>query len=230
MQQDFTIQKWAVWPPLSGDARDDGLARVPKMLRRRLSPLAKTVFGAANQCLTEGQNNLPTVFSSCHGELARSLKMMEGLEAGEELSPTSFSLSVHNAVAGLFAMAWGNKQQCTVLAPGEEGVAAAFLEGLGLLQEGAEQVLLVLYDEPLPDFYPSEPYRLTNDKRIALALLIGKEGGGQRLSFSCRSEVGDDGEQPVQLPDLIRFLVESQTQLVLKTPRHSWCWEKHEAA
>lgn len=235
MQQDFILQKWAVWPPLQADAGQDSarqeewLAGVPKMLKRRLSPLAKIVFCAANQCI-DGHTSVPAVFSSSHGELAKSFAMMEMLAAGEEISPTAFSLSVHNAIAGLFSMAWRNKLQCTVIAPGEEGLAAAFIEALGLLQEGAEQVLLVFYDEPLVGFYPSAPFKLSMHDSCALALRIAKSGEGQALTLSSAPMAGDDGEQPVQLPAFIQFLAGPQAKLLLKSPRHGWCWEKHPQA
>ena len=231
MQQDFILQKWAVWPPLQADAEEDLarqgelLASVPKMLKRRLSPLAKIVFCAANQCIDE-HTIIPTVFSSAHGELGKSFAMMEMLEAGEEISPTAFSLSVHNAIAGLFSIAWQNKLQSTVVAPGEEGLAAAFIEALGLLLEGAEQVLLVFYDEPMLDFYPFAPFKLSADESRALALRIAKSGEGQAVRMSSLPLTGNDGEQPVQLPAFIRFLSDPQAQLTLKTPQHSWRWEK----
>lgn len=232
MQQDFVLRRWAVWPPLNPDTERDSaqekqlLANVPPMLRRRLSPLARMVFCAANQCLDECAH-IPVVFSSSHGELAKSFAMLEVLEAGEEISPTTFSLSVHNAIAGLFSMAWQNKLQSTVLAPGEEGMAPAFIEGLGLLQEGAEQVLLVFYDEPVVPFYPTAPYKVSTERSSALAMLIGNDGDGLPLSMSSFSETGDDGEQPLQIPVFIRFLAEAQRTLTIKTPRHSWRWEKH---
>jgi hypothetical protein len=231
MQQDFIVHQWAVWPPLQSDterdlaAQKELLASVPKMLKRRLSPLAETVFCVANQCL-EGHMIVPTVFSSSHGEVAKSFSMLEMLEAGEEISPTAFSLTVHNAIAGLFSIAWKNQLQCTVVASGEEGLAAAFIEALGLLQEGVEQVLLVFYDAPLVDFYPSAPFKLATDETRALALRIAKSGEGQRLKMSSLPLTGNDGEQPLQLMAFIRFLAGPQAQLTLKTPRHSWRWEK----
>jgi hypothetical protein len=231
MQQEFILYNWAAWPPLQIDAEQDLtsekelLASVPKMLKRRLSPLAKIVFCAAKKCIDEHMI-MPMVFSSSHGELAKSFSMMEMLEAGEESSPTAFSLSVHNAIAGLFSMAWKNTLQCTVVAPGEEGIAAAFIEALGLLQEGVEQVLLVFYDGPLVEFYPSAPFKLSTDESRALALHIGKSGEGQTLKMSSLPLTGNDGEQAVQLPAFIRFLAEPLLQLTLKTPRQSWRWEK----
>lgn len=232
MQQDFIIYRWAVWPPPEcGADREEAtrqaiLADVPKMLKRRLSPLAKTVFCAIGQCLSDPAR-VPAVFSSTHGELAKSFTMLERLEAGEDISPTAFSLSVHNAIAGLFSMAWHNKLQCTVVAPGEEGMTPAFIEGLGLLREGARQVLLVYYDEPVVPFYPTEPYKVATENSCALALLIGANGKGLPLRLSSSPGTGDDGEQPWQLPVFIDFLRGSQRQLTFRTPRHSWRWEKN---
>ena len=232
MQQTFIIQSWNVWPPIAVD--DEKLAllqktiltSVPKMLKRRLSPLAKTVFCAALSCEKE-VSALPIVFSSTHGELAKSLKMMKTIEAGEEISPTSFSLSVHNAIAGLFSIAFDNKIQATVLAAGEEGMATAFIEAAGLFHEGESEVLVVFYDEPLPDFFPSAPYQVTA-KTCAVALKLIQEGAGQKVTFEKGSISGDEGEQPLQLPKLIDFLTcQIQQKLQIITPRHSWHWEKH---
>lgn len=231
MQQDFTVIQWSIWPPQQQDEeyilrrQKELLSIVPKMLKRRLSQLAQSVFCAANQCL-DGNKIIPAIFSSSHGELAKSFGMMQMIEAGEEVSPTAFSLSVHNAIAGLFAMAWHNTLQSTVIAPGEEGCAAAFIEAMGLLQEGAEEVLIVFYDEPLLEFYPSAPFKVSAAQGCALALRIGKTGAGVSLNFSNLPLTGDDGEQPLQIPALIQFLSGPQSQLVLKTPRHSWCWKK----
>jgi Beta-ketoacyl synthase, N-terminal domain len=228
----FVLQDWAVWPPLKqlydqdlSKMQENLLAYVPGSLKRRLSPLAKTVFSAISQC-DSMKSCIPFVFSSSHGELARSLEMIKQIEADEEISPTAFSLSVHNAIAGLFSIVSGNTSEVTVLASGEDGLATGFLEALGLLQEGIPEVLLVFYDEPLPDFYPAEPFVLSTDSRCAVALKMGKEGNGQVIQFSRKGLCGDEGEQPVQLLKLIQFLSGSSRQLQIKTPRQSWHWQK----
>jgi len=228
MYQDFILRQWRVWPPQENNeavTQAELLSVIPKMLKRRLSPLARTVFCAASQCIG-GNKQIASVFSSTHGELAKSFKMMQMIEAGEDISPTAFSLSVHNAIAGLFSMVYKNKQPTTVVAPGEEGIAAAFIEAMGLLQEGAEEVLMVLYDEPLVDFYPSEPFQLSTDNTCAIALRVSKTGVGIPLRFSCQQAIADDGEQPLQIPLFIDFLAEPQKSLIIHTARHSWLWEK----
>ncbi len=232
MQQDFIIRQWSVWPEREeikdeeSISENELLASVPKMLKRRFSPLAKQVYSAAT--LSLGNNKcIPTVFSSSHGELAKSFHMMEMIEAGDEISPTAFSLSVHNAIAGLFSMSYKNRLQTSVVAPGEDGIAPAFIEALGLLQEGEEEVLIVFYDEPVVDFYPTEPFQLSHDESRAVALRIAKQGAGLSIQMTHTAGRGDDGEQPIQLTHLIDFLAEdNKTDLMLNTPRQSWCWKK----
>lgn len=232
MQQHFVIDSWAVWPPADMTAetllqgQKEILQCVPKSLKRRLTPLAKTVFCAMIGC-TEDLSLLPLVFSSTHGELAKSLAMMETIETGEEISPTAFSLSVHNAIAGLFTIAFNNKKSCTVLASGEAGITAAFIEALGLFHDGENEVLIVFYDEPLPDFFPSTSYHLSSNT-LAMALKLSRQGTGQKIQFSPSFNSGKMSEQAIQLPLLIEFLSSQQSQLDLYTARQSWHWQKYD--
>ena len=236
----FILNKWHAWAP-GINVIDDRLlgcktdpvfqqdqsvvpASVPKMLQRRLSPLAKAVFNSADQCLIPGEQ-IPTVFSSANGEICKSLVMLKAIQAGAEVSPTAFSLSVHNAIAGLFSMAYANHQESTVIAPGQEGIAPAFIEALGLLQAGADAVLLVLYDEPIADFYPLSPFNLDADHMYALTLRIALTGDGLPMQFSRSTMTHDDGEQPIQLPAFIRFLLAEDKLLRLGNQRHSWQWQ-----
>jgi hypothetical protein len=57
--------------------------------------------------------------------------------------------------------------------------------------------------------------------------MLCKTGEGIPLRFSCEKEIGDDGEQPLQVPLLIKFLSEKQDKLKIHTPRHQWCWARH---
>jgi hypothetical protein len=238
----FIVCDWGAWAPgLNGREdwqqwqqgnRDIGTENppspkaVPKSLLRRLSPLAKAVFCAVGQCVEEGDVP-PAVFSSSHGEIVKSLQMLEALQSGEELSPTAFSLSVHNAIGGLFSIVYGNRQEISVIAPGNDGMASGFIEALGLLREGHAQVLLVFYDEPLPVFYPTAPFDLNLPFPCALALRLAVEGEGIPLEFGRSSLTRHDGEQPVQLPAFIKFLASEQRVLQLGNRSHSWQWAKH---
>jgi hypothetical protein len=156
----------------------------------------------------------------------KSLKMLKAIQAGDEVSPTAFSLSVHNAIAGLFSIVFTDQQEITVIAPGREGIAPAFIEGLGILQEGADEVLLVLYDEPIADFYPVSPFNLNADNTCALTLRIALTGDGLPLQLSRTSMIRNDGEQPIQLLAFLRFLLAKDRELSLGNQGHSWRWQK----
>ncbi len=229
---DFILCNWSAWAP-GLERKDDRLMEsgnaaakcVPKTLQRRLTPLAKAVFNVAGPCIESGKTP-PVVFSSAHGEICKSLAMLKTIQAGEELSPTAFSLSVHNAIAGLFSIAYGNTQEITVLAPGQEGIAPAFIEALGMLHEGAGEVLMLLYDEPIADFYPIAPFNLNTSSPCVLALRIALTGDGLPLQFLRSPQPRDDGEHPVQLLHFLKFLLAGERSLSLGNQGHSWTWCK----
>jgi hypothetical protein len=241
MTVDFVIREWNAWAP-GISRREDwpgwlahqvfaqaGKAAipvtVPKALQRRLTPLAAAVFNAAEACIDPGQS-LPIVFSTAQGETNKSLEMLKSIQSGEEVSPTAFSLSVHNAIAGLFSMAYANHQEITVVAPGQDGIAPAFIEALGLLQEGHREILMVLYDEPLVDFYPTQPFAVNAPTTCALALRVSLAGEGLALRLSRSGELRDDGEHALQIFSFLKFLVADDRSLVLGNHRHSWEWHK----
>jgi hypothetical protein len=230
---DFVICDWKAWTPaLSED--DNHLIKpadisipknVPKLMHRRLSPLAKAVFKVAESCL-DNQQTLPVVFSSAHGEICKSLEMLKTIQAVQELSPTAFSLSVHNAIAGLFSIAFNNNQEITVIAPGQQGIAPAFVEALGMLEEGAAEVLIIAYDEPIADFYPTAPYKLNTPNPCVLGIRIANKGEGLSINLSRSNQIREDGEQPLQLLAIIQFLLSDARSLSLGNQGRSWIWQK----
>jgi len=241
MTVDFVLRSWNAWAPgmschedwrkwhehqtFAQEEKAALPARVPKILQRRLSPLGRAVFHAADACI-DSDKSLPIVFSSAHGEVNKSLEMLKSMQKGEDVSPTAFSLSVHNAISGLFSIAYDCHQEITVIAPGQEGIAPAFIEAMGLLQEHQDEVLMVFYDEPLSDFYPSLPFALNAPAICALALKISLTGSGLPLRF-CRTPAHrNDGEQALQILSFIKFLVADDKALVLGNHRHSWEWHK----
>jgi hypothetical protein len=231
---DFVLNDWGAWAPASegGETSDrrsgPNLAGIPdfipKLQQRRLSPLARAVFNAVDRCIRPGET-LPTVFSSAHGEVGKALEMLKTIQAGEELSPTAFSLSVHNAIAGLYSIAYRNQQEITVIAPGGEAIAPAFVEALGMLREGADEVLVVLYDEPIAGFYPVAPFALNGESTCALAMRLALAGKGMPLRLSRVPKTGETGEQPVQLPLFVDF-VRGDGGAAIEFRGRGWRWEK----
>lgn len=208
----FTLKHWCLWQsqPATdacgwpggevlpcGSAADVGF--LPMMQRRRLSPLAKAAIAVAWRCRDNG-GDMPSVFFSRHGECLLYFQMLEGLASGEEVSPSRFSLSVHNAIAGLFSFFAASHQPYVSLAGGTEGIFAAFLEAAGLLLE-SPRVLLVGYGQPLPEAYCRDC--ASDDCTWALGMVLGREdepGWKLRLLRSPTAAFGpDDGGQALAL-------------------------------
>jgi hypothetical protein len=181
----FTLERWCLWQsvecrpntawpcgevlPCREGGADAGF--LPLMQRRRLSPLAKAAISVAWPC-REGFPDLPAVFASRHGESRYYFEMLNELARSEPLSPSRFSLSVHNAIAGLYSLYGETRSPYVAIAPGEEGVSAALLEAAGLIAEHPEgRVLVVWYEQPLPAEYRS--YTGGPDFTLALAMRLG---------------------------------------------------------
>ncbi len=154
------------WLEVAAGAPDASL--VEPLLRRRLSALGKGMIHCA-ALAAEGLAPLRSVFASRHGEPARTLPMLEDMAAGLDISPTQFSMNVHNAVAGIWSIARKDGSAITALGAGAETFGWGLLEALALHQENGEPVLFVFGDDALPEaLSPAPPEPLH-----ALALLIG---------------------------------------------------------
>jgi len=237
---DLIIREWNAWAPgMKGfedwrhshnrqtPAQTDKAVlplAVPKIMHRRLSLLARGVFYAAEGC-SKNHKTLPMVFSSAHGDANKSLQHLKDIQNGDEVSPTAFSLSVHNAIAGLFSIVYENHQEITVIAPGQDGIAPVFIEAIGILQEH-EEVLMIFYDEPLSEFYPTAPFMFDAPCSCALALRISLFGDGLALRFSRSTEQREDGEHALQVFAFLKFLMADDNTLHLGNHRHSWIWRK----
>ena len=147
------------------------LSALKPMQRRRLSPYAKLAMHCALE-VTENENNqLMSVFSSRHGDLHKTSDMLGDISAGEALSPTAFSLSVHNAVSGLFTIFTQNTQPSTTISAGKNTFLMAMLEAHIRLKTGErEDILLVHCDQALPEPYLKYADEAQIDHAIALVL------------------------------------------------------------
>lgn len=212
--------QWAHWAPEQppGETKPD-VSWLPALQRRRLSPLARSVFHVVNEIAQHHDvSALPTVLASRHGEIARTQTLLENLADREPLSPATFSLSVHNAIGGQLSIALGNQHPVSSVALGEEGLGSALLEA-ACLQDGDTPVLVLIYDGPLPEYYL--PYCASEPFTWAIALLLGGNGPRFRLSRgpACADTVA-------QGPHLARALARGDTHIALPGQRHGWQLER----
>ncbi|MDN3640809.1 beta-ketoacyl synthase chain length factor [Simiduia curdlanivorans] len=173
------------------------VSAVPAMLRRRLSGVGRVAAAVVWDLVPEA-SSMPMVFCSQHGDQDRTLQLLDALGRQEALSPAAFSMSVHNAVAGVLSIAKKAKGAMTALAADEQLLSMGLIEAWGQLQS-ADEVLLVIYDLPLPEVYQHTdnviyPY--------ALAMVLSRQEGSPIALGSC--DKGSDAT--VNEPEAVQWL------------------------
>jgi len=216
---------WRAW--IDGDARlvaSDGppLKDVKPIQRRRLSPIGRAAFFCAKQCLGSAKP-AATVFCSAHGEGERAFELLDAIAAGAPLSPNTFSLSVHNAIAGLFGIFNEETAPSVTLAAGQDGIGVAFAEGRGLLEELGGDVLVVLYDDAMP-----APFGVgceAPDAGVAAAFLLTCDAAAPRYRLE-RGAPSVTAPAPhwAQIGALVDFLQTGAATLHLPSDRADWRW------
>jgi hypothetical protein len=240
-QLSFSLKQWAYWQsaPIahqqgwprgtilpSDDSGSPDIQFLPMMQRRRLSPLAKAACAVAWRC-QQSFGNMPTVFFSVHGESHYYLEMLQDMAKGEAVSPSRFSLCVHNAIAGLFSFQAQNTLPYVSLAGGCEGILGAFMEARGLLLE-APQVMLICYEQVLPLEYQS--YSLGTDKTWALALVLGHDTEAEPLKLQWLRTAGKPLTQSISSDSVFAdAIVTGQYSGSMQFAHTAWSWELRSA-
>lgn len=181
------VERWCAWEhreglsPLSScyaqgeisrDAVDmPDLEAVPPLQRRRLGSLARIVFHVLDKCADKSQDE-PLIFSSYMGEIHRTQGILDSIAVEGAVSPTSFSLSVHNAIGGQWSMIHNIKAPILALAPCSMSPIPALLEAVGILKEGIySAVNIVYYEEDYPAFYIPFFESLSSPSALALRIV-----------------------------------------------------------
>ena len=237
----FDIARWHAWAPgiqstgdwpawLQGglaappDARPD-VSFLPSLLRRRLDQPGRMALHTAWPC-AEGLEAVQVVYASRHGSLQRTLEMLVALSRDEPISPTLFSLAVHNSTVGLFSIARKDRSATTAIGAGPDSLAMSLLEGAGMIAEGAGHVLVIYADDVAPPPYYGEQAGDSESLPFAISLLLtrrAEQKGGYRLGL----DAGSSTEQPPEAA-LIEFLVENRQHVVMEAGQ-AWRLERVDA-
>ena len=136
--------------PLLEPARRPTPDLLPPAERRRAPVTVALALAVGAQAVAESGRNaadLPSVFSSAHGDLSITDYLCDTLaQAPELLSPTRFHHSVHNAASGYWTMAVGCHRESVAISAYECSFAQGLLEALAQCVAGRSPVLLVAYD------------------------------------------------------------------------------------
>lgn len=231
-----TPQQWQAWAhsampvaPIAATG-EPGVRAMAPMLRRRAGQLGKMALEVAYDCLGE-QRDIPLVFCSRHGEVARAVELLSALVRGEPLSPTAFGMAVHNASAGLFSIARADTANQLAVAAGAASLEAAVLEACSLLADGASQVLLVLAECPLPG--PFEAFEDCREQPHAFAWLLQADAlpnTGFGLTWRARDSDAVASVSADAMPGslaVLRFMLGEASTFEHAANRQAWRWSRH---
>lgn len=219
---DFRISVDA-WCGVAGAAAQLCEQALPGSMRRRATPLGRRALAVAWSLAPE--QNTRFIFSSRHGEYARTFSMLQTLAKEDTVSPADFSMSVHHALAGVMSIAMGNRKGHTALAAGPDTFGYGLMEAAVCLSERpSEPVLLLHYDEPLPDAYAG----FDDDHAGAvLALSLRPPRGPGDIEVEATPEMAKAPGQPEDIASaFLAFLRSSEPEAACRGDRMMWRWRR----
>jgi Beta-ketoacyl synthase, N-terminal domain len=164
--------------------------------------------------------------------MSRTLSIMEQLAAEDMVSPADFSLSVHNALAGLLSIHARNRASHTALAAGPNSFGYALVEGIGWLAEHPDDQVLVCYgDDVLPP--PYEAFKTHEDGLPMVVALLLKAAGpaGDDLTLEASAGLGAGlgagTPQAAVSVEFLRFLLGPSLEHAAVGPGMTWRWRRN---
>ncbi len=226
-----SLAAWEAWAkapaPLPATGSPDAKF-LPAMLRRRCTPLTRTMLTAAFGCAEPDElARLRTVFASRHGSINESIGLLENVVRREKLSPATFSHTVHNAQAGLFSIAAGNRAASSSLSAQEDSWTAAWIEALCFLErDPREPILVVIGDVPLADTFA--PLVAEAAVPYAFAVQVAAAGRGPAVELELASLDSPGLATPSWPPALefLRWWLSPEQSLEQANRASRACWRK----
>ena len=198
------------------------------MMRRRMTAVGRMALQASWDCQSDDVG-MPTVFASRYGDVGRSLALLEDMARDAPVSPTGFSLSVHNAIAAMYSIARADRGNAICVAAGRATAAAGLVEAAGLLADGAPEVMLVCYDEALPAAYAD--FRDEPPCAWAWALRVAHPRAADRTLSLRAGAIGESEASPASLPaslEVFRHFLVGNGSLVQHIDGRRWEWQCHD--
>lgn len=198
------------------------LAFLPPLKRRRLSDSARLFFEAAWDLVGENAD-MPVVYASSNSEMNRNFALWHSLLKEGDVSPTSFSLSVHNALIGQWSELRQVKSETTSIMARVDNLETALLEATLLLNEGHKKVLVVIAESPLEAKYNAQPV-IRTPLGYALALVVTK---GEQYQLTLTDSPFNHDVTDNALTWVSHQYLESRTWHTPSGSNGTWLWQKN---
>ena len=240
---ELNIERWSAWSPgvetkgdwlewsrsgqeLPVEGKMPSLKFLPSLLRRRLSPTGKMALKVAYDCEVD-KDPIRTVFSSRHGEANQTIPLLTDIVNAEPMSPTKFSLSVHNTASGLYTITAENRSPATAIAARLDSFEMGFVEAAAMLMAGREdRVLLVYADAPLkPPFEVLVDY----EPPVSGAFVLTTAPTDTTLTLTMEPRAQREISKEAHFPRFMRFLLDADHEdIEFVTDRLLWTWKRSE--
>lgn len=213
---------WAAAPPVAPlGTETPALTEVPAMARRRVEKLGRPAFQVAQWCQGDAKG-FPLIFASRHGDPGRGAELLKALAQNEPLSPTSFALSVHNAVGAQYSIIRADTANVSAISNGLFTLESAIIEAAALLSDGHDEVMIVNYDAGPPAIFAShydEPYA---DFAFAWRITRGNQFSLEPADLPPTTSQG--------LPhglSVLRFFLGTDASYARADDTAGWKWTRH---
>lgn len=195
-----------------GSLEGAGAEKLPHLTpsqKRRLTSLGATVVTQLCQAqYMAGADDMIFVTSSRYGDGERMLRLLQQIGAGELLSPTDFSFSVHNALVGFFSILKKNENGHFALSGGKKSFAQGLIAAYALCKDKKEDTAYTYYDDPLPSPYDQVVCREAPPAVITMILSPMKDFPTKERSISLnlsKDPAHFFNDSSIDIPPLIQF-------------------------
>jgi hypothetical protein len=193
--------------------------RLPMMQARRMSSSSRLAVEVGLELVNDGSFDL-AIFTSRHGELEKTYKILSALSQNRDISPTDFALSVHNTTAGLLTIIANQTIPITSLSAHSDSFQQGLIEALPVLNQGKKKVLLIDFDGIIPEPYQTDIKQLLPIYAVGYVLTTGSE-------INCQSIEKTSEVYHSEYPQSIAFLhayLNKHKQFIVQGNAQDWQW------
>jgi len=219
-----SYEHWNQWANQSDFIKFTGdipkTPQIPMMAARRMSIGSRFAVDTGLSLLVAHEIDA-AIFTSRHGELERTGRILHALADEQPTSPTEFSMSVHNTAAGWLTIISKNPLPVTSLAAGADSFQQGLLEAQAMLAAGASRVMLIDFDGEIPTTYDKS----VNSECLPYAVgIILAAGETWQCSYVSSPMEADACAVPQSLQFLRGYLTSLSSFNVDAENRHCWQW------
>jgi hypothetical protein len=196
---------------------------IPMMQARRMGHACRLACEVALRLLEQTQNTIDAaIFISQHGELQRSAKIIESIISAQDVSPTDFSMSVHNTAAGLTTILSKQTLEVSSLSACTDSFQQGFYEVQAFFAQSAKKVMVVDFDDCIPEQYQYNEIIQTLPYACGFVFSADHE-------YQCTGYQLHEMESHLKLPQSMQFLINVLAQnnrFSIQSLDRCWSWIK----